>query len=81
MSTDGQSLLGIRAARLRATSAQAGSPVVPRSRHDRRAERRAHARRTRTPQGVRARLALAGAMHRFADALAPRAEDLGHPAR
>lgn len=81
MSTDGHSLLGVRAARLRATSAQPGAPVVPPSWHERRAERRAHARRTRTPRVARVRLATAGAMHRLADALAPRHEDLGHPAR
>ncbi len=81
MSTDGHSLLGVRAARVQATSAQAGAPVVTPSRAERRAERRAHARRTRTPRVLALRIALAGTVHRLAEALAPRPEDLGHPAR
>ncbi|KSW29531.1 hypothetical protein [Cellulomonas sp. B6] len=86
MSTDGHSLLGVRAARVQATSAQAGAPVVAPSRAECRAERRAHARRTRTPRTrtprvLALRIVLAGAVHRLAEALAPRPEDLGHPAR
>lgn len=81
MHTSGTPFVGVRAAQLRATSAQADAPVVDPTPAELRAERRARRRRTRAPRAAHGRLAVAAGLHRLADALAPQGDDLGHPAR
>lgn len=81
MHTSGTPFVGVRAAQLRATSAQADAPVVDPTPAELRAERRARRRRTRAPRATHGRLAVAAGLHRLADALAPQGDDLGHPAR
>ena len=67
----GTAFICVRAARLRATSAWADAPTVEPTLAELRAERRAHARRTRAPRPARTRLAAAGTLRRLADTLAP----------
>lgn len=81
MTTNGTPFVGIRAAQIRATSAQADAPVVEPSAAAVRAEHRAHRRRTRTPWAQRTRVAVAHGLHRAADAVAPRTGRVGHPVR
>lgn len=81
MDSTGTALVGIRAARVQATSARPCAPTLAPTRAERRAERRAHHRRTRGSRPDRVRAALASSLHRAGDALAPRSGHVGHPAR
>ncbi|GAA4627346.1 hypothetical protein [Cellulomonas oligotrophica] len=80
MDAMGMSMIGVRAAQVEAESSRPWAPVVP-DRHDAARERAAAA--PHPVRAVRPRRALAGALHRVADAVAPRegVAHLGHPAR
>ena len=74
----GSSFMGVRAARQDATSARADAPVVEPTARELRAEERARRRRTGGPRAQAPRTAVAHALVRAAEALAPGA---GHPVR
>lgn len=80
MDAMGMSIFAARAAQLEAESSRPWAPVVPDARDAARPHRDAAPHPARA---ARPRRALAGALHRVADAVAPRegVAHLGHPAR
>lgn len=82
MDATGMSMLGVRAAQIQADSSRPWAPVVP-DRRDAARERAGAAPHPAPARAARPRRALAGALHRVADAVAPRdgGAHLGHPAR